>query len=119
MTDTSRTSKYVGMDVHKETIAIGVADAGREAPRYYGEIENTSRGRAAAGVRFRRFANPKDAKSSQPHKTEARTEVRGPGGSRVCGTTSSFKKPKGIWNLPLAYARSSATIGFRLPELRP
>ena len=41
MTDTSRTSKYVGMDVHKETIAIGVADAGREAPRYYGEIENT------------------------------------------------------------------------------
>ena len=41
MTDTSRTSKYVGMDVHKETIAIGVADAGREAPRYYEEIENT------------------------------------------------------------------------------
>ena len=41
MTDTSRTGKYVGMDVHKQTIAIGVADAGREAPRYYGEIENT------------------------------------------------------------------------------
>ena len=38
MTDTSRTSKYVGMDVHKETTAIGVAEAGREAPRYYGEI---------------------------------------------------------------------------------
>ncbi len=41
MTDTSSTGKYVGMDVHKQTIAIGVADAGREAPRYYGEIENT------------------------------------------------------------------------------
>ncbi len=45
MTDTSRTSKYVGMDVHKETTAIGVAEAGREAPRYYGEIENSPRGR--------------------------------------------------------------------------
>ena len=28
-------------DVHKQSIAIGVADAGREAPGYYGEIENS------------------------------------------------------------------------------
>ena len=25
----------------------------------------------------------------------------------------------GIWNLPLAHARGSATLGFRLPEPRP
>lgn len=33
-------SKYVGMDVHKETIAISVAERGEEV-RYVGEIENT------------------------------------------------------------------------------
>ena len=41
MTEAIRYSKYVGMDVHKQSIAIGVADAGREAPGYYGEIENS------------------------------------------------------------------------------
>ncbi len=31
---------YVGLDVHKETIAVAVAAAGREAPRDVGEIAN-------------------------------------------------------------------------------
>jgi len=35
-------TKYVGMDVHKETIAVAVAKEGRVDPAYYGEIPNTS-----------------------------------------------------------------------------
>jgi transposase len=34
-------SKYVGLDVHKETIAVSVADANDGEVRYYGEIANT------------------------------------------------------------------------------
>jgi transposase len=34
-------SKYVGMDVHKETIAVSVADGTGGEPRYLGEIPNT------------------------------------------------------------------------------
>ena len=34
-------SKYVGLDVHKDTIAVAIAAAGGEKPRYYGEIPNT------------------------------------------------------------------------------
>jgi len=34
------TTKYVGMDVHKETIAIAIAKEGRGDPAYYGEIAN-------------------------------------------------------------------------------
>lgn len=33
-------SKYVGLDAHKEKINVAVADAGREQPRYWGEIDN-------------------------------------------------------------------------------
>ena len=32
---------YVGLDVHKETIAVGVAAPGRGEPVYRGEIANT------------------------------------------------------------------------------
>ena len=34
-------SKYIGLDTHKDTIAVAVADAGQGKPRYYGEIANT------------------------------------------------------------------------------
>ena len=34
-------SKFVGLDVHKETIAVSVADAGGGEARYVGEIANT------------------------------------------------------------------------------
>ena len=33
-------SAYVGLDVHKDTIAVAVALPGREAPVYRGEIKN-------------------------------------------------------------------------------
>ena len=31
---------YIGLDVHKETIAVAVARAGRDAPESWGEIAN-------------------------------------------------------------------------------
>lgn len=34
-------SKYIGLDTHKDTIAVGIAKAGRGKPLYYGEIPNT------------------------------------------------------------------------------
>src|SRR4030067_449079 len=34
-------SKYVGLDVHKETIAVSVAEAAGGEARYFGEIRNT------------------------------------------------------------------------------
>jgi transposase len=34
-------SKYVGLDVHKETIAVSVAEANESEVRYHGEIANT------------------------------------------------------------------------------
>ena len=33
---------YVGLDVHKDTVAVAVAEAGREAARYCGEIAHRS-----------------------------------------------------------------------------
>ena len=33
-------SKYVGMDVHKSTIAVAIAESGRKQPVSYGIIEN-------------------------------------------------------------------------------
>ena len=35
-------SKYVGLDVHKETIAVSLAEAGGREVRYFGEIANMS-----------------------------------------------------------------------------
>ncbi len=32
---------YIGLDVHKDTIAIAIADPGRDDPWYRGEIANT------------------------------------------------------------------------------
>lgn len=34
-------SKYVGLDTHKDTIAVAVADAAGGRPRYFGEIPNS------------------------------------------------------------------------------
>lgn len=34
-------SKYVGMDVHKNTVAVAIAEAGRKKPVSYGIIENS------------------------------------------------------------------------------
>jgi transposase len=35
---------YVGLDVHKETIAVAVARAGRAEPEYHGEVAHTAQG---------------------------------------------------------------------------
>ncbi|WP_276918724.1 IS110 family transposase [Aneurinibacillus aneurinilyticus] len=34
-------TKYIGLDISKESIAVAIADSGREAPRFYGMIPNT------------------------------------------------------------------------------
>lgn len=34
---------YVGLDVHKETVAVAVAECGRDQPRYEGEVLNTGK----------------------------------------------------------------------------
>jgi transposase len=35
-------SKYVGLDVHKDTITVSIADTGRTKARFYGTIKHTS-----------------------------------------------------------------------------
>ena len=35
-------SKYVGLDVHKDTIAVSIAEAGRSKARYCGTIKHTA-----------------------------------------------------------------------------
>jgi len=37
----NKSSKFVGLDTHKDTIAVAVCEANRGKPRYYGEIPNT------------------------------------------------------------------------------
>lgn len=37
----NRTTKFVGLDVAKDEIVVGVADVGREPARYYGKIPHT------------------------------------------------------------------------------
>ncbi len=52
-------SKYIGLDVQKETIAVAVADGAGGKPRYWGEIKNRPEaGAATAGAtkRTRRAA---------------------------------------------------------------
>lgn len=34
---------YIGLDVHKDTIAVSIAERGGSKPRYYGEISNTQK----------------------------------------------------------------------------
>lgn len=34
-------TKFVGLDVSKDEIAVGIADSGRDAPRFHGKIPNT------------------------------------------------------------------------------
>ncbi len=44
---------YIGLDVHKETIAVAVARAGREEPEYRGEIANQPKKVAKKTARHR------------------------------------------------------------------
>ena len=53
--------KYVGLDTHKDTIAVAIADTpvgGK--PRFYGEIANTATGNVSATLltHWSKFTNP-------------------------------------------------------------
>ena len=37
-------TKYVGLDVHKDTISVGIAESGRGNPVFYGQISSTPEG---------------------------------------------------------------------------
>ncbi len=50
--------KYVGLDVHKETIAISVADGTGGEPRYLGEIPNTPEAVAQLVRRLKKDRSP-------------------------------------------------------------
>ena len=66
----------MGLDTHKDTIAVAIAEAGQSKPRYYGEIANTPEAVAGGcqaccrlnfsrslGLRERRFGS----ESVEPH----------------------------------------------------
>ena len=40
---TKQYSRYIGLDVHKDTIAVSIASSDGSKPRYYGEIRNTEK----------------------------------------------------------------------------
>ena len=46
-----KSSKYIGLDVHKETIAVAVAEERGGELRYWGEIENRPCRRSASAIR--------------------------------------------------------------------
>ncbi|TQS72156.1 IS110 family transposase [Ornithinibacillus gellani] len=52
-------TKYVGLDVSKEKIAVAVADEGRAEPRYYGMIPNSP---AAIRTVMKKLGNPDNLK---------------------------------------------------------
>jgi transposase len=49
-------SKFIGMDVHKETIAVAIAEVGGGQPVYFGEIANTAE---AIGKLLKKLGNGK------------------------------------------------------------
>lgn len=48
-------TKYVGLDVHKETLAVAVADSGRQPARDWGKIESS---REAVRKLMQRLGSP-------------------------------------------------------------
>jgi transposase len=49
------TTMFIGLDVHKATIAVAIAEGGRrEAARYFGEIENTPAALSKLAKKYRR-----------------------------------------------------------------
>jgi hypothetical protein len=57
-------TSFVGLDVHKDSIAIGVATAGREAPHFVGTVAPQWAGSAACG-RLRRSRAERTSKPSR------------------------------------------------------
>jgi transposase len=52
-------TKFVGLDVSKEKIAVAIAEQGREKPRYFGMIPNTPE---AIRKLVKKLGDPKDLK---------------------------------------------------------
>ena len=49
------TTMFIGLDVHKATIAVAIAEGGRrEAARYFGEIENTPTALSKLAKKYKR-----------------------------------------------------------------
>ena len=55
-----KSSKYIGLDVHKETIAVAVAEERGGELRYWGEIENRPCRRSASAIRPSRADSRKE-----------------------------------------------------------